>query len=60
MENKEINKAIPVELDDDALDNVSGGVSNGGSHEVLFPSVPLLPEDDVSIEPIPDATPSIP
>ena len=27
MGNKEVNKAIPVGLDDDALDNVSGGTN---------------------------------
>lgn len=60
MKNNEIKQPIPSEVADDALDKVSGGITNGNSHEVFLPSDPLLQEDDVSVEPIPDATPSIP
>ena len=33
MENKELKKPIPVELDDDALDTVSGGTELFAPHE---------------------------
>lgn len=35
MESKEMKKTIPVELDDDALDNVSGGTATAASMEYL-------------------------
>ena len=43
MGNKEINKAIPVELDDDALDNVSGGlITDSVSRDDTMGNVPAI------------------
>lgn len=60
MKNNKIKQPIPSEVANDVLDKVSGGITNSNSHEEFLPSAPLLQEDDVSVEPIPDATPSIP
>ena len=46
MGNKEINKAIPVELDDDALDNVSGGTEPSQDEEIIG-GMPIGPCDEV-------------
>ena len=35
MENKELKKPIPVELDDDALDTVSGGTESSQNEEFI-------------------------
>ena len=35
MENKELKKPIPVELDDDALDTVSGGTEPSQDEEII-------------------------
>ena len=35
MENKELKKPIPVELDDDALDTVSGGTEPSQNEEFI-------------------------
>ena len=35
MENKELKKPIPVELDDDALDTVSGGTEPFQNEEIM-------------------------
>ena len=35
MENKELKKPIPVELDDDALDTVSGGTESSQNEEII-------------------------
>ena len=50
MENKERKN---LELTDDQLEQATGGTTNGGSHEVFFPSNSLINDEDVSVEPIP-------
>jgi len=57
MENKERKN---LELTDDQLEQANGGTTNGGSHEVFFPSNSLINDEDVSVEPIEKVTPSIP
>ena len=57
MENKERKN---LELTDDQLELATGGTTNGGSHEVFFPSDPLINDKDVSVEPIEEVTSSIP
>ena len=42
MENKELKKPIPVELDDDALDTVSGGTEPSQNEEVTV-GMPIDP-----------------
>jgi len=42
MENKELKKPIPVELDDDALDTVSGGLITDSVNKDVIPQVPAL------------------
>lgn len=49
MGNKEINKAIPVELDDDALDNVSGGTEPSQDEEIIG-GMPSFPPSEHMIE----------
>jgi len=46
MENKELKKPIPVELDDDALDTVSGG-TEPSQNEVSIGGMPIDPCDGV-------------
>ena len=55
MENKERKN---LELTDDQLEQATGGTTNGGSHEVIFPSFPLI-KDDISVEPAEEVTPGI-
>ena len=57
MENKERKN---LELTDDQLELATGGTTNGGSHEVFFPSDSLINDEDVSVEPIGEVTPSLP
>jgi len=47
MENKELKKPIPVELDDDALDTVSGGT------ELFAPSEQIIKPCPDIIKPCP-------
>ena len=44
MENKELKKPIPVELDDDALDTVSGGTESS-QNEVIIGGMPIDPSN---------------
>ena len=44
MENKELKKPIPVELDDDALDTVSGGTEPSQDEEFIE-GMPIDPSD---------------
>ena len=44
MENKELKKPIPVELDDDALDAVSGGTEPSQDEEIIG-GMPIDPCD---------------
>ena len=46
MENKELKKPIPVELDDDALDTVSGGTEPSQDEEIIG-GMPIDPYDEV-------------
>ena len=46
MENKELKKPIPVELDDDALDTVSGGTEPSQDEEIIG-GMPIGPCDEV-------------
>ena len=46
MENKERKKPIPVELDDDALDTVSGGTEPSQDEEIIG-GMPIDPCDEV-------------
>ena len=46
MENKEMKKPIPVELDDDALDTVSGGTEPSQDEEIIG-GMPIGPCDEV-------------
>ena len=57
MENKERKN---LELTDDQLEQATGGTTNGGSHEVFFPSDPLINDEDVPVGPIGEVTPSLP
>ena len=57
MENKERKN---LELTDDQLEQATGGTTNGGSHEVFFPSDSLINDKDVPVEPIGEVTPSLP
>ena len=57
MENKERKN---LELTDDQLEQANGGTTNGGSHEVFFPSNSLINDEDVSVEPIGEVIPSLP
>ena len=44
MENKEMKKTIPVELDDNALDTVSGG-TEPSQNEKIIGGMPIAPSD---------------
>ena len=44
MENKELKKPIPVELDDNALDTVSGGTEPSQNEEIIG-GMPIDPFD---------------
>ena len=44
MENKEPKKPIPVEMDDDALDTVSGGTEPSQNEEIIG-GMPIDPFD---------------
>lgn len=44
MENKELKKPIPVELDDDALDTISGGTEPSQNKEFIE-GMPIDPSD---------------
>ena len=46
MENKELKKPIPVELDDDALDTVSGGTEPSQDKESIA-GMPIDPYGEV-------------
>ena len=46
MENKELKKPIPVELDDDTLDTVSGGTEPSQDEEIIG-GMPIDPYDEV-------------
>ena len=45
MENMEMKKPIPVELDDDALDTVSGGTEPSQDEEIIG-GMPIDPYDE--------------
>ena len=46
MENKELKKPIPVELEDEALDTVSGGTEPSQGEEIIG-GMPIDPCDEV-------------
>ena len=43
MENKEMKKTIPAELNDDALNNVSGGTGEVATSDIPVADLGLLP-----------------
>ena len=49
-----------LELTDDQLEQANGGTTNGNGHEVFFSSNSLINDEDVSVEPIGEVTPSLP
>ena len=58
MENKERKN---LELTDDQLEQANGGITNGNGHdEVFFSTDTLINDEDVSVEPIGEVTPSLP
>ena len=57
MENKERKN---LELTDDQMEQATGGTTNGDLFRVPFPSDPLINDEDVSVEPIGEVTPSLP
>ena len=46
MENKELKKPIPVELDDDALDTVNGG-TEPSQNKIFIGGMPIDPYGEV-------------
>ena len=53
MENKELKKPIPVELDDDALDTVSGGTEPSQDEKVIGEGMPSFSPSEHMIEFLP-------